>query len=117
MAGGKTKNRRIEVRSVEYRWSATGDDGFISLTVKPTNRIGPVIEVAFSYGETWLPRGEGVWTSAGDQIVITSRIVKRVIEHAIDDHGYDPLIKGKLIRIYGIEDEIDMSDVIRATDT
>ena len=113
----KTSHRRIVVREVEYRWTASGDDGYINLTVKPSNRIGPVIETTFSYGETWVPRGEGVWNSAGDQIVITNRIVKRVIEHAIDDLEYNPIEKGKLLRIHCVEDAIDMSDVIRRSDT
>ena len=82
----------------------------------PDQEQGPVIETQFSYGESVSPLRPGLWRSNGDQIVITNRIVKRVIAHAMDSHGYDPCTRSPVVTIKWIEDFIQMDDVVCATD-
>ena len=82
-----------------------------------TNGTGPTIRGNFQYHETWLPRGEGHRSSAGDQIVITNRIVRRVMEFAVSRHGYDPLEKGRALNLRRLDHDVDISDAVRATDT
>jgi len=38
-------SRRIVVRAVEYRWRATGNDGYISIGIWPANNTGPYPQV------------------------------------------------------------------------
>ena len=114
-----TKNaRHIKVGDVEYRWRATGDSGFISITIWPDSDIGPDLRCNVGYYETWQPCVEdGRITShrsLGDQIVITNRIVRRVIDYAISEHGYDPLIRGHQLNLQCVDDKIDLSDAVRA---
>lgn len=114
MARSKKQNRNITVNDVAYCWRATGDDGYIALTIWPNKLEGPAICANFDYHETWIPRGGGTHSSAGDQIVITNRIVRRVILHAIERFAYNPARKGKLLQIQHVDREIDVHDAIRA---
>lgn len=109
-------SRRIVVNNVEYRWRATGDDGCISIGIWPTNNIGPYIGGNVRYHEAWLDCGNGVHRSAGDQIVITNRIIRRIIEHAIAQHGYDPNVKGVELNLKNLDNTIQWDDAVRASD-
>lgn len=108
-------SRRIVVRGAEYRWRATGDDGYISVGIWPSNNIGPYIQGDFKYHETWIDNGDGSLSSAKDQILITARIVRRIIEHAITNHHYDPLAKGAELNLKVLDEVIPWEDAIRAT--
>jgi hypothetical protein len=109
-------SRRIVVNDVEYRWRATGDDGWISIGIWPSSNIGPYVYGNLWYHETWIDNRNGSWSSAGDQIVITNRIVRRIIEYAITNHGYDPNVKGKELNLKNLDDVIRWDDAVRATD-
>ena len=106
-------SRRIVVGDVEYRWRARGDDGYIVVGIWPSNNIGAYLEGNLRYHETWSPMGAG-WTSDGDQIVITARIVRRVIEHATTEHRYDPAVSGADINLRNLDDVIRWDDAVRA---
>jgi len=106
-------SRRIEVEGIEYRWSANGNDGYISIVIAPTNGIGPRLVGNLRYHETWLPASAG-WRSAGDQIVVTPKLIRRIIEHAVAARGYDPLVRGKEINLMCLDDVIKWDDAVRA---
>src|SRR5438094_883591 len=108
-------SRRIIVNDIEYRWRATGDDGYISIGIWPSNNIGPYICGNLRYYETWLDAGNGALKSAGDQIVITNRIIRRIIEYAIAQHGYDPNAKGAELNLKNLDDTIQWEDADRAS--
>lgn len=108
-------SRRIEVQGVEYRWRATGDDGSIVVGIWPVNNIGAYIQGTFAYHETWVDNGDGSRTSARDQIVITARIVQRIIEHAIAEHDYDPHAKGAELNLKVLDHVIPWDDAMRAS--
>jgi len=99
MARNTKNSRRITVNDVEYRWCANGDDGYITFTIWPTNDIGSTIHGNFQYHETWLPNGEDRWISTGDQIVVTNRIVRRLIEFAVSKHAYNPHEEGPMLNL------------------
>lgn len=107
-------NRRIIVRGVEFRWRATGNDVYISVGIWPADNIGPYIKGHFHYHETWLFIGNGESCSAGDQIVITNRIIRRVIEHAMVAHGYAPGVCGKVLNLGRLDNAVDWGDAVRA---
>src|SRR4051794_30080484 len=94
----KRGSRRIEVGGVTYRWRARGDDGFIAIGIWPADAAGPHLQGNLRYHEAWL--------TAGDQIVVTARLVRRVIEHAIAVENYDPLVPGKEINLTSLDDVI-----------
>jgi hypothetical protein len=84
------ESHKIVIENIEYRWRATGNDGSISIGIWPTNNIGPFIQGTLDYHETWIDNGDGSKSSAGDQVIVTNRIVRRIVEHAIMTCKYDP---------------------------
>ena len=106
-------SHHIVVRGVEYRWRARGDDACIGIGIWPTNDIGPYMSGNLRYHETWIDNGDGSYSSAKDQLVVTARIVRRVIEYAIDRHGYDPEATGKELALRSLDDAIRWDDAIR----
>lgn len=109
-------SHRIVVHDAEYRWRATGNDGYISVGIWPSNNIGPFITGSFEYHSSYIDHGNGIRSSAGDQIVITNRLVRRIIEHAIANHGYDPNSKGAELNLGALEGMNRWDDAVRASD-
>ncbi|HEY1190855.1 MAG TPA: hypothetical protein VGE74_24705 [Gemmata sp.] len=109
--------RRIVVNDIAYRWVARGDEGYIVITLSPANNAGSRIRGNMKYHETWLDCGNGVWRSAGDQIVITNRLVRRIIEYALAHCEYDPNVKGKELNLKVLDDVIRWDDAVRASRT
>jgi hypothetical protein len=108
-------SQRIVVVGVEYRWRATGNDGYISVGIWPANNIGPFIHGNLSYHESWIDDGDGSLSSAGNQIVITNRIIRRIIEHATEAHGYDPQMRGKELNLRVLDEVIKRDDAVRGS--
>ncbi len=108
-------SRRIVVEGVSYRWRATGNDGHIVVSIWPTNNTGPSIHGHFAYHETMIDKKDGGFSSAGDQIVVTSRLIRRVIDHAIRAHRFNPLMPGKPLEFQYLENRIEWSDAVRAS--
>lgn len=114
MAKSKKGARNIVVGDVGYRWRASGNDGYISLVVWPADLPGPAILCMFDYDHR-VRASVGPQTTLGEQIVITARIVRRVIEHAVRAHGYDPRAKGPELDLLRVDTLIDVSDALRAS--
>lgn len=114
MAKSKKDARNIVVHDVKYRWRATGNDGWISLVIWPDDLPGPPIACSLGYDQTSVPMANGA-VALTRQIVITNRIVRRVIDHAIRDHEYDPRTKGKQLDLRHVDRAVDLSDAVRAT--
>lgn len=102
--------RHITFRNVKFRWRATGTDWGISLTIWP--EAGRSITCRFDYHHQKTPRENGV-VLLTRQIVITNRIVRRVLIHAVEQHAYAPNGDGQL-QLRDVDDFIDLSDAIRA---
>jgi hypothetical protein len=113
VAKSKKGARHIVVGDVKYRWRANGNDGYIVLVIWPDDLPGPAIACSLDYPQIFVPLGEGRY-AVTPPMVITNRIVRRVIEYAVRDRAYDPRNKGKQLDL-GIADAlIDLSDAIRA---
>lgn len=108
-------SRKIVIGDVEFRWRATGDDGYISIGIWPTNNVGPFIRGNLCYHETWIDNGDGSYSSAGNQIVVTSRIIRRIIEHAVSVCGYHPQVRGKELNLQVLDDVVKWDDAVRGT--
>lgn len=113
MAKSKKGSRNIVVGDVAYRWRAIGNDGWISLTIWPSDLPGPTIACTLGYHQTAVPIGNGAFALT-EQIVITSGIVRRVIEHAVEERGYDPRSAGKQIDLRRVDEVIDLSGAVRS---
>src|SRR4051794_30367341 len=98
-------SRRIEVGGVEYRWRARGDDGYVVIGIWPANDVGPYLKGNLRYHET-----------AGSQIVVTGRLVRRIIEHAITERRYAPTQPGEDLNLRVLDSVIDWADAVRAGD-
>ena len=108
-------SRRIVIRDVEFRWRATGDDGYISIGIWPSNNIGSYIQGNLRYHSTWIDKGDGSRNSAGDEIVVTNRIIRRIIEHATAVCGYDPHLRGKKLNLRVLDDLVKWDDALRSS--
>jgi hypothetical protein len=108
-------SHRIVVRDAEYRWRATGNDGYIFIGIWPTNNVGPFICGNLRYHETWVGGGNGSLSSNRDQIVITNRLIRRIVEHAITEHRYNPQAKGKEVNLMALDSVIKWDDAVRAS--
>jgi hypothetical protein len=107
-------SHRIVVQDVEYRWRATGNDGYISIGIWPINSVGSFIQGNLKYHETWLDNEDGSFRSVRDQIVVTNRIIRRIIEHAISEHHYDPNAKSGELNLRVLDHVIKWDDAVRA---
>jgi len=105
----------ITVRGVGYRWRATGNDNYISVSIWPVNNMGPLIGGFFGYHQSFVDNQDGSSSSAGNQIVVTSRLIRRIIEHAIVAHQYDPNRKGKQLDLRALEELVRWDDAVRAS--
>ena len=106
-------SHRIVIRDVEYRWRATGHDGWISIGIWPANDVGPSLHGRLGYHETGVEKGKDISSSAS-QIVVTNRIIRRMIEHAISEHQYNPGVSGNELNLGNLENVIRWDDAVRS---
>lgn len=115
MARSAKGARNIIVDGVAYRWRATGNDDWISLVVWPADPVahpaGAIVGMV-DYQQVKVPAGPDCWRLE-HQIVITNRIVRRVILHAIAAHHYDPTRKSSQLNLRYLDEFIDLTDALR----
>ena len=113
MAINEKGARHISVGGADYRWRATGDAHIIGVSIWPAGEDGPLIWCSFEYGEGREQDGAGQWVSRR-QIVVTNRLVRRVIEYAVAERGYDPTVDRAELRLFSVGERIDTADAVRA---
>lgn len=116
----KKNSRNIVVNGVKYRWRATGNDGYICFTIWPDALPGPAITGNLNYHESLEPKqltatGHYYYTH-NNQIVITNRLIRRIIVTCQSKHAYDPTKTGKEISLRNADAFIDLSDAVQASD-
>lgn len=114
----KKKLRHITVGDVRYAWSATGNDGWISLTVCPCEFDGQILCTSFGYQyfpdsrreERHFQTGEVICTSypLNQHKIITPAVVRQVIKYAIK-HGWQPEDKG-LFKLPTLDGVIELAN-------
>jgi hypothetical protein len=114
VAKSKKGARNIVVHDVRYRWRAMGRDAGISLKIWPDTLPGPVIASGLGYHQKPIPLGNGAYALT-QQIIITNRLVRQVIELAVEKYAYDPSTPGTQLNLWGIDPEIDLSIALRAS--
>lgn len=104
----KKATRRIVVGNDEYRWRATGNDGWISIGIWPINN-GPSLYGSFCYHESVC----GDWTSSsGRQIILTNRIIRRIIDYATTRGDNKSDLQGQQ-NLGALDDVIEWKDAVR----
>lgn len=115
MARAKKAARNICVDHVAYRWRASGNDDWIDLVIWPADQRGAAIEARLGYGEVFSaqPGSSGAYDRIVRQVIVTNRIVRRVIELARHSQAYDPTSSGPPLTLGAVDHAIDLSDAIR----
>jgi hypothetical protein len=116
MARSSKGARNITVDGVAYRWRASGNDGHIDLTVWPAEGSGAAIECRFAYGEVFSTstKANGAYERLQGQTIITNRIVRRVLDHAVQAHGYQSSRPGSPFSLGSLDGIVDVWDALRS---
>ena len=104
MALPKKGSRTITVGDCNYRWIASGNDGWIDLYIESKDTKGQLLKAKFDYHhkETKMTNGIGL----KQQLVVTPDIVRQTIELGINQ-GWNPTNNGKSLDLHHIDDKID----------
>ena len=105
MAFSKKKKRKIVVDEKVYYWSATGNDGWISLCIMTEIKGSSRINCKFEYHH--LPIESQFGMISANQFVITPYTVEQTILYALSI-GWTPFEKGKDLNLNHIDDKIDL---------
>jgi hypothetical protein len=104
MALPKKGLRKITVDNVEYAWSATGNDGYVHLTVAPLDKEGQLLSTWFDYhppvAGDYYSFEEPSLIQKEQHFIITPGIVRQVIDYALQK-GWNPQVKGPLFHLAG----------------
>ncbi|MBU2714135.1 hypothetical protein [Zooshikella harenae] len=105
----KKNKRKITVDKNKYYWSATGDDGWINLYIMNDIPNSPKLVCYFYYhqDEIEFEYDGKIGVKLTNQFVITSYIVRQVIEYGLSK-GWEPFKKGKDLRLGHIDEYIDL---------
>lgn len=90
---------------MQCRWRASGNDGFIALTIWPARDVAAAI-----HGPHRFETG----TADEHQLVITNHIVRRVIELARVEHAYHRKQRAMELDLHRVDARIDIADALRA---
>ncbi len=109
MAISKKGSRKIVIEDTEFRWRATGNDGWISVVIWPVDNEASRIVGSVGYHHDWVKVSEDM-SASSSQLVVTNRIIKEVIAHIgvqriLDNHGQ--------LNIGAIEDIYKVKDAVR----
>ena len=109
MAISKKGSRKIVVNDHEFRWRATGNDGWISVVIWPLENDNSRLVGEIGYHSNFIKITDNL-SSATDQIVVTNRIIREILLH----FGVETIINNKgQINIGRIEEICDINCAIR----
>ena len=110
MAVSKKGSRNISVDGHEFKWRATGNDGWISIILWPVSNEDSRVVASIDYHHDMKKVNEGHYSSQG-QLVVTNRIIKELILHV----GIEKIIASHgQINIGKIEDFYNVSNALRS---
>ncbi|SDH40455.1 hypothetical protein [Desulfosporosinus hippei] len=110
MATNKKGSRKIIVCDTEYRWRATGNDGWISVAIWPANKDDVRLTGTFFYHDEYENDHKRSFKKVKGQIIITNKIIRRIIESV----GVEIIqnTKGQ-INLGSVEKIVDIKDALR----
>jgi hypothetical protein len=94
-------SRKIVVNNHRYSWVASGNDGFIALTICDRVEKGQKLlaQLAYHY-----QRGDGVWLS----LSVTPSVVEQVINYGMAQ-GWKPGCNGKDLNLYDVTNKVEIN--------
>jgi hypothetical protein len=104
MARASKGARHIAVDGVAYRWRVRDIGICVALTVWPAAPSGPMLTAWFDHDAS-LGR---------EQLIVTNRLVRRVIELAVVEHRYDAQDPRTAVNLPHVNVRIDTTATIRA---
>lgn len=110
MAFSKKKKRKIVVNDEKYYWSATGNDGWVSLSIMTQIEGSSRLICSFRYHQIPIEQNTNnasEFTLLTNQFVITPHTVRKVIEYALSK-GWNPFDKGDDLNLSCIDDFVDL---------
>lgn len=111
-------SRKIVFNNIEFRWRASGNDGYITVTIWPLEQPGPTIRGTLKYDERFT-KGDtyfGCWISDKKQIVVTNRLIRRILIYVCEHNQHSYQERNSEINLGELEKIIDCSDAIRANE-
>jgi len=111
MAVSKRGSRKIIVGNIEFCWKATGNDGWISVVIWPADSDITRLVGTFEYHSEFEEKenDKGYYSRTKGQIIITNRVIRKIIEHV----GIEKIVKlkgqinlGRLEDIYNIDNAL-----------
>lgn len=109
MAISKKGSRNITVEGHHFKWRATGNDGWISVTLWPAENESSRVVATIGYHHEMKRVSEGEYISLG-QLVVTNRIIKELVLHVgiekiLGNHG--------VLKVGSLEAFYDVSNALR----
>ena len=109
MAINKKGSRKIVVEDHEFRWRATGNDDWISVVIWPVENENSRLVGEINYHSNIIQVTEEM-SSATDQVVVTNRIIRKIILHI----GVEVILKNKgQLNIGAIEEIFNVKNAVR----
>ena len=83
MTISKKGSRKIVVNNTEFRWVATGNDGWISVVIWPSDSDNQKLVGTFDYHTEYLNEvnEKGAYVKLKGQILITNRVIREIIDY------------------------------------
>lgn len=103
MALPKKGSRTIRVGDGDYRWIASGNDGWINLYIESKDTKGQLLKAKFDYHHRETKSTHGIGLK--QQFVVTPDIVRQTIELGKRE-GWNPLKIGNPIDLDHIDDKV-----------
>lgn len=112
MAVSKKGSKKIIVENTEFRWSVTGNDGWISIVIWPVDKDSVKLVGSFQYHDEYInvPDERGAYLKTKGQIIITNRVIRQIIIQV----GLDKIFNSKgQINLGHLENFYNIKDALR----
>lgn len=108
MAVSKKASRNINVDGHDFKWRATGNDGWISIVLWPVSNENSRVIASVDYHYDMKQVSEGHYTSQS-QLVVTNRVIRELILHIgveriLENNGQ--LDVGKIEKFYDVSNAL-----------
>ena len=108
MAVSKKASRNINVDGHDFKWRATGNDGWISIVLWPVSNENSRVIASVDYHHDMKQVSEGHYTSQS-QLVVTNRVIRELILHIgveriLENNGQ--LDVGKIEKFYDVSNAL-----------
>lgn len=112
MAISKKGSRKIIVENAEFRWNATGNDGWITIVICSLDNNSVKLIGTFQYHDehTNEKDNRGAYLQTKGQIIITNRVIRQIILQV----GIDKIFSSKgQINLGQLEKYYNINDALR----